>query len=214
MRMSKGGPQGGHGRTVSTRGARAMPGAMLAALLAVGAAATLAGCAAVPTAAVEERTDERTAVTVATLPKPLLFTGARGDDGAMLDLSLAPFELNRQGRKTWYVWVSVLGADLGKGEPRLRLVSGTETVLDLAPEPATFMPPLSRAPYEKPAGWATERYYAITTDDLARLQGRTAFDAEVVAPSGSVWRFTPWDAQFDALSAYLGEQLQGRVATR
>jgi hypothetical protein len=174
----------------------------------------LGGCAVEPTAPVAERTDDRTAITVATLAKPLLFTGARSATGAPLDLAVGPFELNRQGRKSWYVWVSLLGEDLAVGEPHLRLVSGTQAVVEFAPAPASFMPPLSRAPYDKPAGWATERYYEVSADDLARLYGRGPLDAELVRSDGVSWRFEPWDAAFDRLDAYLGEQLQGRVAMR
>lgn len=191
-----------------------MHGSTKTAAATLAAVLALSGCAVEPTAAVAERTDERTAVTVATLAKPLLFTGARSSTGAPLDLAVGPFELNRQGRKSWYVWVSLLGEDLAVGEPRLRLVSGTQTVIDLAPAPPSLALPLSGAPYEKPAGWATERYYEISADDLAKLYGRGSFDAELARADGLTWRFAPWDAAFDRLDAYLAEQLQGRVATR
>lgn len=186
-----------------------MRAAVLAAAIAVGACA--GGPPEVPVA---ERTDERTAVTVATLPKPLLFTGARTATGVALDLAVGPFELNRQGRKSWYVWVSLLGEDLAAGQPHLRLVSGAQTVLDLAPAPVGAALPISASPYEKPAAWASERYYEISPDELGRLYGQRSLDAEIVRADGTVWRFEPWDLQLDRLDAYLAEKLQGRVATR
>lgn len=190
----------------STAMARA---AMLATALLVGA------CAGGPPAEpVAERTDERTAITVATLPKPLLFTGARTATGVALDLAVGPFELNRQGRKTWFVWVSLLGEDLAASRPHLRLTSGTETVLDLAPVPVDAALPISTAPYEKPAPWATERYYEISAEDVGRLYGQRTLEAEIARADGTVWRFEPWDVQLDRLDAYLAEKLQGRVATR
>lgn len=174
----------------------------------------LGACAAgpVPQSSVE-RVDERTAVTVVTLPKPLLFSGARGPRGESLDLALGPVEINRMGEKTWYVWASLLGGDLQDGDPRLRLVSGGTTIVDLAPAPAGFSPPVSERPYRRLADWATERWYEISAGELARLYGLPDVTAEIDGSAGS-WRFDPWEASVATLDAYLRDQLQGRVASR
>lgn len=188
-------------------------GATAASLLA--AAVLAAGCAGgPPSQPAVERVDERTAVTVVTLPKPLLYSGARGALGQPLDLAVGPVEINRMGQKTWYLWVSLLGADLRDGDPRVRLVAAGERLADLAPMPAEFVPPVSRAPYSRPADWASERYYAIPAADLARLHGRTGLTVEVETATGERWRFDPWDASARDLDAYLERQLQTQLAAR
>jgi hypothetical protein len=171
------------------------------------------GCAGGPPAQpAVERVDEKTAVTVVTLPKPLLYSGARGTLGQPLDLALGPVEINRMGEKRWYLWASLLGADLRDGEPRLSFVSGGERLADLAPMPKEFVPAVSEAPYARPADWATERYYEVTADQLAALAGR-ALAVELAWPGADSWRFEPWGDQ-DALTAYVQRQFGGRTAAR
>ena len=188
---------------------------MLASLVVVTAPAVLGGCAAGPAdAPAVERVDERTAVTVVTLPKPLLFAGAKGALGQPLDLAVGPVEINRMGAKTWYLWVSLLGDDLRAGEPRVIVVAGGTRLLELAPLPADFAPPVSRAPYARPADWATERWYEIPAADLARLHGGMPFVVELRTPAGVTWRFEPWDADGRGLDAYLERQLGTQLAGR
>lgn len=188
--------------------------APLSALLAA-AALGLAGCAAGPAASpAVERVDERTAVTVVTLPAPLLYSGAKGDLGQPLDLALGPVEINQMGEKAWYLWVSLLGADLRDGDPRLVVVAGGETLADLAPMPKEFAPPLSRAPYARPADWATERYYAIAASELVRLHGRDGLVLALAAPGGPTWRFEAWSGSARDLDAWLERQLQPQLAAR
>lgn len=175
----------------------------------------LAGCAAGPAAQpAVERVDERTAVTVVTLPEPLLYTGAKGDLGQPLDLALGPVEINRMGEKTWYLWVSLLGGDLRDADPRLVVVAGGARLLELAPLPKDFVPPLSRSPYSRPADWATERYYAIPADELARLHGREGLAVELYPPAGPPWRFEPWSGSARELDAWLERQLPLQLAAR
>jgi hypothetical protein len=188
-------------------------GAAAAGLFAV--AVLAAGCAGgPPSQPAVERVDERTAVTVVTLPKPLLYSGARGALGQPLDLAVGPVEINRMGQKSWYLWVSLLGADLRDGDPHVRIVAGGERIVDLAPLPAEFAPPVSRAPYSRPADWASERYYSIPASDLARLHGRTGLAVEVETPAGERWRFEPWEASARDLDAYLERQLPTQLASR
>jgi hypothetical protein len=181
--------------------------------LAACAVLAIAGCAGGPPGQpAVERVDEKTAVTVVTLPEPLLFSGARGTLGQPLDLALGPVEINRMGEKRWYVWVSLLGADLRDGEPRLWLVSGGERLVELVPLPKEFAPSVSEAPYARPAHWATERYYEVAPDQLAALAGRT-LAVELAWPGAGSWRFEAWNDQA-ALTAYVQRQLGERTAVR
>jgi hypothetical protein len=195
------------GRLASCAGAAASVGVAAVATLAV------AGCAVGPPAQpAVERVDEKTAVTVVTLPKPLLYSGARGSLGQPLDLALGPVEINRMGEKRWYLWVALLGADLRDGEPRLWMVSGGERLAELVPMPNEFVPAVSEAPYARPADWATERYYEVTSEQLGALAGRPLV-VELVWPSAERWRFEPWGEQ-EALTAYVQRQVGGRTAVR
>jgi hypothetical protein len=185
--------------------------------LAAVTAGLVAGCAAGPVdpdGPIVERVDERTAVNVVTLDRPLLFSVARGAPGQALDLALGPVEINRQGDRTWYLWGALLGADLGAGEPRLRVLAGDEVLVDLAPVPPGRTLPVSARPYAKPADWATERYWPIEAAELARLQGRTGLRVELASPGGTPIAFEPWDAELAALDAYVASQVRTRLATR
>lgn len=173
----------------------------------------LAGCASAPSEMVE-RVDEKTAVTVVTLPSPLVFSGPRGGVGQPLDLTLGPVEVNRQGARSYFLWAALLGDDLSRGEPRLRLTAGGETLVELAPEPVGTTLPVSRAPYRRPAEWASERWYAIRAAELARVYGRSGVAVEIGMADGQWIPFTPWDERVAGLDAFVAAQLHGQVAAR
>ncbi len=174
----------------------------------------LAGCASTPPAQTVERVDETTAVTVVTLPAPLVFSGPRGPMGQPLDLSLGPVEINRQGVRTYFLWAALLGDDLSRGEPRLRLTAGGETLAELAPEPVGTTLPVTRAPYRRPADWASERWYAIGAAELARLYGRSGLAVQIAGADGQWLSFAPWDDRAAALDAFVAAQLGSQLATR
>lgn len=181
----------------------------IAALLAVG---VLAGCAGGPATAVDERVDERTAVTVATLPRALVFSGTRGTLGQPLDLSLGPVEINRMGTKRWYLWAALAGGDLRTGDPHLRLYAAGTRLVDLAPAPVDFRPPVSHAPYPRPADWVTERWYEISAEQLAGLRGQRGVVAELAPAEGDALRFEPWDPALGGLDEFVSSQLSTQLA--
>lgn len=187
----------------------------LLALAAVAAAAALCGCAA-PTATLAERVDERTAVNVVTLGRAMLYTASPTATTAKLDLSYGPVELNRQGQKSWYLWVSVLGVDTdrpGAAITRFRLLADGAPLVTPVPVPADGLP-ISTRPYTRVAEWATEGWFALTAEELASLYGRGDLVPEVALGDGQWVRFEAWDVDTGALDAYISAQLSGRVAGR
>jgi hypothetical protein len=118
------------------------------------------------------------------------------------------------GGRSYFVWGAVSGADIGAGEPRLRLEADGRMLVELAPLPRDFALPVSQPPYPKPVAWATERWYAIDRDGLLRLRGQGAVRPSLVAAGGEVWQFEPWEAPPDALDRYVTEQVGDAALSR
>lgn len=208
------------GRELRARAAakrtRRLPGIVVALLLvaAVAALALLVGCAAAPSSGepVVERLDDRTAVTVVTLPAPLLY--ARTGAGTALvpasDIAIGPVEVNRMGERSYLLWTSLVGYD---GPPlRLRLVA-TQLVVEPTPLVAPRLP-FTLSPYRSSGAGAGDQYYAISRADLKRLEGRADLAVEIAASDGGWVRFEPWEPTAAALDAFIARQLSSAVASR
>ena len=204
------GPAGG--RAWRLRAAAALTGALL-----------LAACGSTPLdgrgggasgdARLTERVDERTAVNVVALSAPLVFSSGRGSREVAEDLALGPVEINRQGERTYFLWVNLLGGETRAAPPRLRLVQGGEVLLEVALTAPELSLPVSRPPYRRLADWALEAWYPVAAADLARLQGREGVVVEMA--EGANWvRFEPWERELAGLDAFISSQLASQVATR
>lgn len=193
------------------RHARETRGAALAAC-----AVLLAGCATAPVDPVVETLDRKTAVTVVALAEPLLYTSALGSPSRPDDVAVGPFEVNRMGQKSWYLWASRLGgAQDSPGLARLRIVANGTTLLELEPLAGDAPLPISAPPYPPLADWATSAYYPVSAEDLARLQGVGGLAVELPSQDGTWTRFEPWPGRSArALDEFLERQLSGRVAGR
>ena len=118
--------------------------------------------------------DAQTGTTVIRMPKPVeLVTeqprGAQADPFAYL----APFETNRMGERTLFLWVSApqdTGGVLKQpqvlcdGQP-LTLIPHTDPIEQLG---------LSRPPYAAPAPWSAQWYFRLPEDSFACLTRREA----------------------------------------
>lgn len=184
---------------------------------AVAACALLfAGCATAPVDEVVETLDRKTAVTVVTLAEPLLYSSALGTPARPDDVAVGPFEVNRMGEKSWYLWASRLGG--GQETPglaRLRIVANGATLLELEPLAGNAPLPMSAPPYPPLADWAVTAYYPVSAEDLARLQGVDGLAVELPSADGAWMRFEAWPGRgARALDAFVQRQLSGRVAGR
>lgn len=183
---------------------------------ALGTIVLLGACAGAPVESVVESLDERTAVTVTALPEPLLFTSALGTPTSPDDVALGPFEINRMGQKSWYLWVNRLGGTRESATlARLRIVADGVPVVELQPLAGDVQLPLSAPPYRPLADWAAQAYYAITPEELAQLQGRARLAVELPSARDGSWvRFDLWQGRAAALDQFVERQLAGRVAGR
>lgn len=186
------------------------------ALVAAGAALLLAACAAAPVDEVVESLDPKTAVTVAALAEPLLYSSTVGAPSQTDDVAIGPFEVNRMGEKSWYLWANRLGGpDQEASLARLRIVSDGETLLELEPLAADVRLPVSSPPYRPLAEWAASAYYPITAEELARLQGRELSVELPSARDGRWLRFESWQGRrASGFDDFVSRQLAGRVAGR
>jgi len=141
----------------------------------------LVGCVTPQTDGVQESLDEDTGVTITRLAAPveLLSTAPRprGEDPFAY---LAPFEVNRMGKRQMYLWVATpvaapAGAHPGVtcGSSELRPAPVTRDVAELE---------WRRAPYRLPGEWSTAYYYEIDTAWLACLAGESRLAIEVGEP--------------------------------
>lgn len=177
----------------------------------------LGACAAAPVDHVVETLDRKTAVTVVALTEPLLYTSALGTPSSPDDVALGPFEINRMGQKSWYLWVSRLGgAQETPGLARLRIVADGETLLELEPLAGDVPLPMSAPPYAGLADWAQTAYFPVSAEDLVRLQGREGLEVELPAAADGAWvRFHAWSGRSaGTIDEFVGRQLSGRVAGR
>lgn len=188
-----------------------------AAMTACATLLVLGACATAPVERVVETLDPKTAVTVVALSEPLLFTSALGTASRPDDVALGPFEINRMGQKTWYLWVSRLGGPYeAPGLARLRILANDATLLELEPLAGDAPLPISAPPYAPLASWEVTAYYPITPEDLARLQGRSGLAVELPATMDGSWvRFNGWPGRSaGTIDAFVERQLAGRVAGR
>lgn len=133
------------------------------------AAALLAACATPSSReAPGERLDETTGTTVTILPQPIELLAvaplARGGDPFAY---LAPFETNRMGARTPYLWVSVPGG--GAVTARV-FADGRELGMSAEPLDCTALG-LSRPPYESPVPWNTQLCFVLAPGAIAILAG-------------------------------------------
>jgi hypothetical protein len=126
---------------------------------------SLVACAPLPVEPVAEVLDTGTGTTVTHIPKPLelLTEGTRGPSRDPYAY-LAPFETNRMGERTRYLWIA---APQDSGPLQRPEVLCDDASLELAPlseKLADFG--ISRAPYSMPTPWSAQWYFRLTDEAL------------------------------------------------
>lgn len=149
-----------------------------------------------------ETLDAQTGTTVIRMPKPVeLVTeqprGAQADPFAYL----APFETNRMGERTLFLWISApqdMGATqqqpqvLCDGQP-LTLIPHTEPIAQIG---------LSQPPYVVPAPWSAQWYFRLPEDSFACLTAATRLSIETTAAENKTERFSAGMTALGGLSAF------------
>lgn len=173
------------------------PGGLLAALL-------LAACAS-PGAAVHEKLDPQTAVTVAFSNTPLVLYRDNPSRAAFARnyVYLGPIEVNQSGTYRYYLWLGIWNTmqTMSPAERRdgfesiVLFADGEPLSLDISgwtPEAIGTSEPV----YVKPVSGADDAYYRVTADQIRLLA--EASDIRLQTSGSPVREFQLWDAQKSA----------------
>jgi len=152
-------------------------------------AAALLGCASTPTDSVIDRLDPDTATTVTVVAQPVqLITetprGGAGDPFAYI----APFETDRAGNRTLYLWVSAPQNAGPIDAPKL-LCDGRVLALQSIPSDLSQLQ-LAKPPYAMPGPFSSQWYYSLPHESLECLGAAQGVSLETMGLKGEAERFT------------------------
>jgi len=161
----------------------------------------LAACATPGSQPVVERLDPDTATTLTALNKPVELVAenlhnAGGDPFAFF----GPFETDRSGNRTQYLWVSAPGVENMKVEPQL-LCDGQPLTLSAVDSDLTHIG-LAHPPYEKPAPWSVQWYFQLPPDTLKCLTEARKVTLQTHAQNGESDQFTVESKGLTALKSF------------
>jgi hypothetical protein len=164
-------------------------------------ASMLVACATTPSQPVVERLDPDTATTVTALRKPVELVAeslhvASGDPFAFL----APFETDRMGKRTQYLWMSAPSVENAKLEPQL-LCDGQALTLPPVDGDLSQMG-LAHPPYEKPAPWSMQWYFQLPPDTLRCLADAHRVTLQTRADTGQSDQFSAESKDLTTLKAF------------
>jgi len=160
-----------------------------------------AGCVSVSRPAYVENLDPVTGTTVVTIGDPLqLVTQQPRGSGHDPFAFLAPFDIDRMGKRALFLWVAV-PEDGGAVQSVQVLCDGqalalAATSLDLAAVG------LGRAPYRPPAPWSHAWYFALPDEALARLGSSAKVVVIAQAQAGGSDQYQADSGALRALSAF------------
>ncbi len=148
----------------------------------------LAGCTALPTDAVD-KLDPDTATTVTVLPNPieLITESTRGRVGDPFAY-VAPFETDRQGEHSLYVWISAPQNSGPIELPKLICDDRPVTLKAVAGDLAELK--LSQPPYRTPAPWSSQWYFVVSPEGLECLSMAQAIALDTQPVTGDPERFS------------------------
>jgi hypothetical protein len=149
-----------------------------------------------------EMLDSQTGTTVIRMPKPVeLVTeqprGAQADPFAYL----APFETNRMGERTLFLWISAPQDTGGALQQPKVLCDGQPLTLIPHTEPIDQLG-LSRGPYTAPAPWSAQWYFRLPEDSFTCLSGANRVSIEAQGAESRMERFTAERPALVGLSAF------------
>ena len=172
----------------------------------------IAACATTSPTEVLEQLDERTGVTVTSLPAPLEFYSPRPERGlqAASFAYLAPFEVNRMGQRDTYLWLSVVRGAEERGDPpaaraappAVRITADAETL-----EPAFVSANarelgMGQPVYRRPADWVGETYYAVTPQQVAQMAAANVLVLELHTEGQDPRRYDLSEPELGGLRAF------------
>jgi hypothetical protein len=169
----------------------------------------LCGCISVPNPPVRAKLDAKSGSTVSLLPGPLgLLTSAYRGAGAAAFAYLGPFEIDRMGVRTLFLWV-LAPNDVPVSSPPVIQCDGKVFNLPVQTGSLSKMG-LTESPYEPPYPWGTQWYFALTDAALACLAQAHLIALEIPEPGGEPARFRIESAKktlgFPVLQAFVAHR--------
>lgn len=161
----------------------------------------LAGCAAQPAAPVDETLDPGTGTTTSVLTRPIELQpeDRRGAFGASFAF-LAPFETNRMGERTLYLWVAATEGDTPLVNSEVECDAQPIEAVPISGEPAELG--LTRAPYVAPVPWSTQWYFRVSRSALECLANARHIAIVTRDANGERQRFSAPSQTITSLGAF------------
>ncbi len=159
----------------------------------------LAACASTPQEPVSERVDPDTATTVTVIDRPieLVAEQSRTPDPFAY---IAPFETDRMGQRSLYLWVATPDAAGLRPQPQL-LCDGQPVGLQPTEGNLANLQ-LSAPPYTSPAPWSAQWYFRLPPEGLKCLAGARDIALETPAPEGTPVRFVAHPKHLASMEAF------------
>jgi hypothetical protein len=151
--------------------------------------ATLTACAVPPSQAVVDRLDPDTATTVTVIRNPVeLVVAAVHGPVATPFAFLAPFETDRMGTRSLYLWMSAPSVDGARLQPKL-LCDGQPLALAPLDSDVSHIG-LSHPPYVAPVPWNMQWYFQLPREALNCLAGAQKVALETHVADNDAEQFT------------------------
>jgi hypothetical protein len=163
--------------------------------------AVLTACATTPSQPVVERLDPDTATTLTVIKKPVELIGEapHGPTGNPFAF-IAPFETDRMGTRTLYLWMSAPSIEGAKLQPQL-LCDGQPLALAALDSDISHIG-LSSVPYPSPVPWNMQWYFQLPRPALDCLAGAQKVALETHGTNGEPERFTVASKDLTDLKAF------------
>jgi hypothetical protein len=189
------------GAPATTALAATLIGALAITALAATLTGALAGCASAPAEPIVDRLDADTATTVTVVAQPVQLVtetprNVNGDPFAYI----APFETDRAGDRSLYLWISAPQNSGPIDAPKL-MCDGRVLSLQSIPSDLAALK-LARAPYVVPAPWSSQWYYVLPRESLECLGAAQGVALETTALKGDPERFTASGKALTPLKAF------------
>jgi hypothetical protein len=166
----------------------------------------LGACASQSSIKPTEQLDERSGITVASLPEPIEFVASKPTEiGKRASFAyLGPIEWNRMGDIQSGLWVHLAPGNNQQFANIHDIAAVTLTLDDraivLAPMEA---PALGREPYSPVVSWGQTAYFKFGADDLKHWAASSTSTLQFRGPDGAAIEFQPSRESRASLAAYL-----------
>jgi len=159
-----------------------------------------AGCATT-SQPVADRLDPNTATTVSVINKPVELVGDAGHGATGTPFAFfAPFQTDRAGSRTSYLWVSAPSIPGSQLTPKMMCDERALALQGISNDLAQIG--LSSPPYASPVPWNMQWYFQLPDDVLDCLAGAKTVALESYGENGAPERFTVAGKDLESLKEF------------